>query len=106
MTTTWKIYNLERQTENGLVIEVTYGCIGVSTNFKTRQTGILGLEGDPTDPNFVAWEDLTEEIVIGWVKDELGTEKVNEMETKIEDRLTGREEELSNKTTEEGLPWG
>jgi hypothetical protein len=105
MTTTWKIYNLEHEISNGLVIKVTYGFIVDSEGFLNRRVGEITLTGDPTSPNFVAYEDLTEEIVINWVKSELGEEAVTEIETQVQSQVQAAIDAAAAKTTQEGLPW-
>lgn len=105
MTTTWKIYNLEHETSNGLVIKVTYGCVVESEGFLNRKVGLIELTGDPSAPDFVPYEDLTEEIVLNWVKSELGTEAVTEIETSIQNSVQAAIDAAAAKTTQEGLPW-
>lgn len=105
MTTTWKIYNLERNISDGVVLKVIYGCIAQSDNFSSRTVSEIALTGDPTDPNFVPFNDLTEDIVIGWVKAELGTEEVTAKETLVQNQVQDQIDAEAAKTTEEGVPW-
>ena len=105
MTTTWKIYNLEHETSNGLVIKVTYGYVVENEGFLNRKVGLIELTGDPSAPDFVPYEDLTEEIVLNWVKSELGTEAVTEIETSIQNSVQAAIDAAASKTTQEGLPW-
>lgn len=105
MEITWKIYNMERKLDNDLVIKVTYGCEIKSTNFSNRKVGQVELEGEATSSDFIPYEELTPEIVTGWVKNVLTTEGVNDIETDLTDSLQSKESELANKTTEQGLPW-
>lgn len=108
MTTTWKIYNLEHEISNGLVIKVTYGCVVESEGFLNRSVGEITLTGDPSSPDFVAYNDLTEEIVIDWVKAELESNEegsVASLESKIQAQVQQAIDAAAAKTTEEGLPW-
>lgn len=105
MTTTWRIYNLERQIADGLVIKVTYGYVVENLGFLDRKVGTIELTGDPTSPDFVPYENLTEEIVIDWVKSELEAEGVTEIETAVQNSVQAAIDEAAAKTTQEGLPW-
>jgi hypothetical protein len=64
MTTKWKIEQLKRQGDTGLVVEVFYNVIVKESAYMANQKGKLTLTGDPNSENFVAFENLTEEIVI------------------------------------------
>jgi len=101
---TWKIIQLESLISSGLVVKVTYSCEGVSENFSDRIIGTLDVEGDPSSKDFIPYEDLTEEIVVGWVKDLL-SDKVSEIQNRLTDNLNAQEQELSEKQTIKGLPW-
>jgi hypothetical protein len=62
------------------------------------------LEADPNTDGFIPYEDLKEEDVLLWVESSLG-EKYSETEEQVKEFLNKREEELSNKQTDKGLPW-
>lgn len=105
METNWKILNLKREVDNGLVIEVTY-----VMNFKLqgesdRKIGLIKLEGDENDPNFIPFEELTEEIVLDWVKSELGQEEIDNIKTQYQTRLEERVYKKLNPEYLDGLPW-
>ena len=104
MIKTWKIYNIERTLPEGLVIKVTYGCVVDSTNFQTRKVGTVDLIGDVNDPGFIPYVDLTEIIVVDWVKTELGA-LATTIEVGLENELQVKEDALTASSTEEGLPW-
>ena len=105
MTTTWRIYNLERQIADGLVVKVFYGCVVTSGDVLNRATGNLELTGDISDPGFIPFENLTEATVIGWVQTELGTEEVTNIETNLQASVQSTLDAEAAKTTEDGLPW-
>lgn len=93
---TWKINNLQRYTESGAVCRVFYE-VGIYEGEATVESEFheLDLIGDVTIP----YADLTEAIVLGWVKDELGAEDV-----------AAKEESVSNLAVPcagitEGKPW-
>mgnify|MGYP003343528369 CR=1 FL=1 len=49
----------------------------------------------------ISFSDVTEDMVIGWVKDQFGTEKVTEIEAALQLRI----DEQHQPTKATGLPW-
>ena len=105
MTTNWKIANIKRIPSNGLVIEVTYIMNFVLSGKQTRHVGSVTLTGDPQDPNFVPYENLTEQIVIGWVQDDLGTQRIDEITSDAQTSLQAQIDRENNPEFLTGLPW-
>lgn len=105
MTTTWKIAQLKRNPSNGLVFEVTFIMNFKLQNETDRHVGSVELEGDPTSETFVPYEELTEAIVLTWVKEELTQAKITEIETGAEARLQERIEKKTNPEFLTGTPW-
>ena len=105
MTTTWKIAQLKRNPTNGLVFEVTYIMNFELQNETDRHVGSVTLVGDPTSSTFVPYEELTEAIVLDWVKEELTQAKITEIETSAEARLEDRIEKKTNPEFLTGKPW-
>ena len=99
-TTVWKIAQLERLTEDGLVITAHYT---VDANDGTYSAGAYGSQGfeRPEEDALIPFADLTEEIVVGWVQNALGDEKVAEVETALQGQL----DEQRNPTRAAGVPW-
>lgn len=102
MTTTWQIKNMRRQADTGLVIGVRYECIAELNGATESTVGRVRLSGDVNDPNFIAFENLTQETVIGWVKDQLGVDKVAAVEAATEAKHNPAPVVESTQT---GLPW-
>jgi hypothetical protein len=105
MTTTWKITNINRVSFTGLVIEVTYMIIFEIEGTIVRHVGICQLTGDPQDSNFIPFNYLTENVVIDWVKNDLGVEKIDEIMNTNENILN---QIISNEKKSphiSGLPW-
>lgn len=96
MKTIWKITNLKRIPDNDLVIEAEYGVTFELGDEMDRRFGVVTLEGDANDPNFVPYTDLTEELVIGWVKSTLGAESIAALEGQLQEELQGRIDEKNN----------
>jgi len=98
MTTfTWKISTLERSTADGKVNTVHYTVTAEDGTYSSGAYGSLGFDGEVT----VAYADLTEETVIGWVKEQFGAEKIAEIEAALQAQL----DEQTAPTKASGVPW-
>lgn len=99
MTTfTWAVANLERETADGFVFTVHYTVHAEDGTYSAGAYGSMGLE---RPDSFIPFDDLTEDMVIGWVKDKLGDEKVAEIEAALQAQL----DEKHSPTKAAGLPW-
>ena len=108
MTTTynWAIANLERESADGYVFTAHYVVAAISDEldaegnpYTASAYGSIGLERP--SKKLIPFENLTAEIVTGWVKDKLGADKV----AAVEAALTAQIEERINPTRLSGLPW-
>ena len=97
-TTTWKIANLERETEDGFVVTAHYT---VNADDGTYTSGAYGSLGFERPDNLVPFSQLTEATVIGWVKEKLGEEKVTEIEAALQSQIN----EQKHPTKAAGVPW-
>jgi len=98
-TFTWNIVQMERETSDGYVFVVHYTVDAQDDTYNTNAYGSLGFERPEGD--LIPFADLTEELVVGWVKDKFGEEKV----TEIEDALQAQLDEQRSPTKAAGLPW-
>lgn len=90
MSTEWRIYNLKRQSSDGLVLEVEYACEMNISGSADYSIGKLILTGSPSDSNFIAYDNLTEDTVLGWVTSSINTSTVeSDLNTKIVNILNG-----------------
>lgn len=85
MSTEWRIYNLKRQASDGLVLEVEYGCEMNISGSAQYTTGKIELTGSTSDSNFISYDNLTEDTVLGWVTSSIDTSSI---ETELEDKIT------------------
>ena len=97
-TFTWKIAELERETNDGYVFTAHY-TVGASD--ETYNSGAYGSVGFERPDNLVPFSNLTEEIVISWVKEALTSEKVVEVEAALQAQL----DEQKTPTKASGVPW-
>jgi hypothetical protein len=105
MKTTWQVLDLKSRIADGLVTAVTYTCKAQLDNFLARIVGELSLTGDPSDPGYIPYEDLAEEVVLEWVKDSLGQTQVTAIETDLQNNVTAQKAQKDAETVTSGLPW-
>ena len=94
----WKVAQLERETEDGFVFTVHYTINADDGTYTSGAYGSLGLE---RPDNLIPFSQLTEEVVIGWVKEKFGEEKVAEIEAALQAQL----DEQHNPSKTSGVPW-
>jgi hypothetical protein len=93
-----KIANLERQTAYGFVFVARYTISASDGIYSSSAYGSIGLKRPDT---LIPFDDLTEEIVVGWVKEKFGAEKVAEIEAALQAQI----DEKTNPTKAAGVPW-
>ena len=104
----WKVANLERNLADGKVYTVHYTVNALSDTvdpdsesggfYSAGAYGSIGLDGEVTTP----FENLTEEVVVGWVKEALGgEEKVAEIEAALQNQIDLKITPVSAA----GVPW-
>jgi len=98
-TFTWAIANLERETEDGFVFTAHYTVSAADDAYSSSAYGSIGFE---RPENLVPFADLTEDLVVGWVKEALGgDEKVAEIEAALQSQIN----EQRTPTKASGKPW-
>ena len=97
-TTVWNIANLERETSDGYVFTAHYTVDANDGTYSAGAYGSIGLERPET---LISYSDLTKELVVGWVKDKLGTEQVEAIEAALQAQL----DEQNAPTKAAGVPW-
>lgn len=100
----WGVANLERHLDNEAVYTVHWTVnaqrtVGEDT-LATGAYGSIGLD-DPDPQDFIPYENLTPAIVIGWVKDKLGEEQVESIETALSSQLDSQQAPKNAS----GVPW-
>ena len=90
MTTyTWAVTSLYTETiagEQDYVVIANYEVVGVDSTYSASLSNIARFSTESVSP-FVPYEDLTNDIVIGWIQDELGVDGVNNLEACIQGQI-------------------
>jgi len=113
MTHTWYIKNIERNTSDGMATKVDYqyktlyNLEGHRFPIGKDYYGQVTLTtGSVSDPSFITYENLTENVVLGWIT---GSIDVTDIQTQnsasIAQRIQTFLELEAEKTQSEGLPW-
>ena len=112
ITVTWSVQDMKRDVASGGVKTVYWQCIAADdthTECIATEGGKLLLEPDVSAEGFVAYADLTETVVLGWVCTSLiqGEETADEAKARIAANRTGKvEAQVARKTAEaDGIPW-
>lgn len=95
---TWTIANLERNVADGGVTVAHWRVSEVDGDYSASSYGTVGFEPDASDPSFVAYDNLTESDVLGWVWAEVD-------QAATEAALTADIESQKNPTSADGMPW-
>lgn len=99
---TWTIANLKRNVADGGVTVAHWRVTESETvgedTYTASSYGTCGFTPDASAEDFIAYDDLTEEVVMGWV-----WEAVNQEDT--EAALTANIEGQKNPVSADGMPW-
>jgi hypothetical protein len=90
MTTyNWNVTALYTETiagEQNYVVIANYEVVGVDGTYTASLSNIARFSTESMSP-FIPYEDLTNEIVIGWIQDELGVDGVSNLEACIQGQI-------------------
>ena len=100
MTTvfSWAIANLEHETADGFVYTAHYSISAKNAAYSASAYGSIGFE---RPDSLVPYSDITEEMVVEWVKDALTEEKVEQVFKALQSQL----DEQAAPTKAAGVPW-
>jgi hypothetical protein len=97
----WAVANLERHTADGIVYTVHYTVSAGDGTYDASAYGSIGLEAPAEGDTPIPFASLTEEIVVGWVQDHFGAEKIAEVFAALQAELD--EQHAPSKAL--GTPW-
>lgn len=96
----WSIRQMNREKDSGLVVSVIW---------EISQAGakevLTGASHFARSDSFIPFEQLTEDVVLGWVKDELGAAGVEAFERAHDDQIARQAAVVAVPEIEAGLPW-
>ena len=95
MEYTWNVVQMDRLTSDGFVVTVHYTVNAVDGEFTASTYGTVGYTEEGA---FTPYSQLTKALVVGWVQESLGKDKV-------EESLAAQIDALKNPVSESGLPW-
>jgi hypothetical protein len=105
MKTNWTIHQLERKSDDGFVLNVhwRYAMIDYDKEktYYADTYGVASFTENTESESYIPYENLTEEIVISWVKDYIGQEQLQEIELNLSTQI----EQQKKPTILVGLPW-
>jgi len=104
MEHTWSIYNLNRTITDNVVTSIDYqlqSSVDAPTHIQMRTLGSLSISGSIEDEDFIPYNDLTEEVVLGWVMADINQ---SEMEAEISASLALLVNDYIEPVSAQGLP--
>lgn len=103
-TYTWKIelveYALLLQGQSNVINNIHWSLLGSNDTYNSKIFGTLVLPYIP-NKSFIQYENLTSQDVINWLKDNLGSERIAELEQTINTQIEAK----ANPKMGYGLPW-
>jgi hypothetical protein len=97
----WSIDSLKRDANSGVVLIAYWKVTNITSSGVNELSGSIELTPKlPSDPTFVLFEDISEELAIEWVKLTLGNDKVNAIENAVRLNVTDQKDTFAF-----GVPW-
>ena len=98
----WTIEQLERFVPDGVVFTAYWRVSKTVGDASGTMRGTTSFPAKaPSDPEFIPYESLTEDEVIGWVKNEMGANCVASYEAAVQAQI----DRQINPPTATGTPW-
>jgi hypothetical protein len=95
MEFTWNVVQMDRKSADGFVTTVHYNVSAVDGEYTASTYGTVGYTEEGA---FTPYSQLTEAVVVGWVKESLG-------QATVEEALAAQITAQKNPVSESGLPW-
>ena len=109
ITTTWGVNNMTHKDTDGGVSLVYWSLVSTDGTYSAQDGGKLRCTADPSASDYIAYADLTEANVLGWVYDSLktGDETAAEAKKRIEDERTAKVQGQIDRAAADstGVPW-
>ena len=112
ITTTWSVNNMTHKDSDGGVFLVYWSLNAQSdgnSSYSANAGGKLDCTADPSASDYIAYADLTEADVLGWVYSSLieGDETAAEAKARNEAKLTAKVQDQIDRAAANstGVPW-
>ena len=110
MQITWKIENLEREVETGLVTTIHWRITAEDQGRCNDAYGSIRIKGDAEAPGFIPYSEITQDIAIDWLKNRL--QQLHQLDPtyrspeQIEDEVSQSVRNIIVPKYKLGKPWG
>jgi hypothetical protein len=88
--TTTNLYTINVNTETDYVVTAVYDVIGTDGTYSASLTNVCEFSVKQNDPNFIPYSELTNDIVIGWIQQTLGTDGINSILISIDGSINAQ----------------
>jgi len=109
ITTTWNVDDMTHKDSDGGVSIVYWSLIATDGTYSAQEGGKLRCTADPSASDYIAYADLTEANVLGWVysslivDDETAAEAKARIEAERTAKVQGQIDRAAADST--GVPW-
>ena len=108
-TFTWNIPQVDRQVSSGLITNIHWRLLAVETingtEYRAECYGSKGVSGDPSSSDFIAYDSVTKENAIAWVKAALDAYEDEDSAADKEASLQGQINKKASPVQASGTPW-
>ena len=109
ITATWSVNDMTHKDSDGGVFLVYWSLTATDGTYSAQEGGKLRCTADPSASDYIAYADLKESDVLGWVYDSLkeGDETTAEAKKRIEDERTAKVQGQIDRAAanSSGVPW-
>ena len=109
INTTWSVSDMMYKDSDGGVFLVYWSLTATDGTYSAQEGGKLRCTADPSASDYIAYADLKESDVLGWVYDSLkeGDETAAEAKKRIEDERTAKVQGQIDRAAanSSGVPW-
>ncbi len=109
ITTKWSVNDMTHKESDGGVFLVYWSLTATDGTYSAQEAGKLRCTANPSASDYIAYADLKESDVLGWVYDSLkeGDETAAEAKKRIEDDRTAKVQGQIDRAAanSSGVPW-
>jgi hypothetical protein len=102
MAIKWKVLSTTREENTDIITEALYECKVSTRSGYAKKLGIVKFKAEEDDSDYISFKDLTEKVVLKWIKEELGKDGVKAVEEKVQQEY---DKKIAYIKLEQGVPW-